>query len=86
MKNLTKNINMKCPKCNNYKFDELDYADEEISNEGDNIRIKCANCNLILNKKELREGNQDIIGENIEDMKKEAINEIEKELQKMFEQ
>ena len=43
-------------------------------------KIKCSDCGKIFTKDELLELNQEVIDANIEDIKKEAIKEFEKNL------
>ena len=48
----------------------------------DDTKIKCSDCGRVFTKAELIEENQDVINANIEDIKNEAMKEIEKELSK----
>lgn len=84
MKDLQKSISMICPTCGNDQFSSLDCDIEDIYDAPDKTRIQCSGCDLILTKEELIGENQYIIDANIEDLKKEAINKLEKELKKIF--
>lgn len=48
----------------------------------DNARFKCSDCGRVVSKRELIDENEEIINANVEDIKKEAIAEFEKELKK----
>lgn len=84
MKDLSRNVSMRCPVCGNDQFSAVDVDIEELSDAKDETRIKCSDCGAIRTKAELIEENQEIINANIDDIKKEAVAEIEKELKKAF--
>jgi hypothetical protein len=46
--------------------------------------MQCSDCGKIFTKAELIELNQEVIEANIEDIKKEAVKEFEKELSKVL--
>lgn len=50
----------------------------------DSTKIKCSDCGRVFTKAELIEENQNVINANIEDIKNEAMKELEKELAKAF--
>ncbi len=84
MKDLSRNVSLRCPVCGNDPFSTVDVNTEELSNAPDETRIKCSDCGVIRTKAELIEENQEITNANIGDIKKEAVAEIEKELIKAF--
>ena len=62
----------------------IDESIDNLSDAPNDVTIKCSDCGSIFTKGELIESNQDIINANIEDIKQEAIKELEKKLKKMF--
>jgi len=84
MKDISKKISLLCSICGNDQFSALDDNISDLKDAPDETRIKCSDCGRIITKVELIEENQEIINANFEDMKKEAISEIEKELKKAF--
>ena len=84
MKDLRKKISMICPTCGNDQFSGIDCDINEIWDESNEIKVKCSDCGMVLSKEELVNENQYIIDENLEDLKKEAIKELEKKIKKMF--
>lgn len=84
MKDLSRNVSIRCPVCGNDQFSAVDVDIAELSDAPDETRIICSDCGAIRTKAELIEENQEIINANIDDIKKEAVAEIEKELKKAF--
>mgnify|MGYP001198648774 FL=1 len=84
MKDLSRNISLLCPTCGNDQFSAIDVETDDLSDAPDETRVKCSDCGMILTKAELIEENQERINANIDDIKNEAVKEIEKELKKAF--
>ena len=84
MKNLDRKITMYCPTCGNDQFSCVDENIDDLIDAPDDVTLKCSDCGSIFTKGELIDSNQDIINANIEDVKQEAIKELEKILKKMF--
>ena len=84
MKNLERNVTLYCPICGNDQFSCIDESIDNLSDAPNDVTLKCSDCGSIFTKGELIESNQDIINANIEDIKQEAIKELEKKLKKMF--
>lgn len=57
---------------------------DNLSDAPNDVTLKCSDCGSIFTKGELIESNEDIINANIEEIKQEAIKELEKKLKKMF--
>ena len=83
MKDLSRNVSLLCPVCGNDQFSAVNDNIENLKDAPDETRIKCSDCGATRTKAELIEENQEIINANIEDIKKEAISKIEKELKKL---
>ena len=84
MKNLERNVTLYCPICGNDQFSCIDESIDNLSDAPNDVTLKCSDCGSIFTKGELIESNQDIINANIEDIKQEAIKELEKKLKRMF--
>ena len=82
MKDLTRNITIRCPVCGNDQFESLDNNYDDLCDAPDDARLKCSDCGSIHTKAELIESNQEAINATIEDIKKDAVKEIEKDLKK----
>ncbi|MGX7108683.1 ECs_2282 family putative zinc-binding protein [Facklamia miroungae] len=76
MKDLSRNIELNCPICANDQF--------EYDSELESTTYKCSDCGKEFTKDELLEANEYKINANLEDVKQEALMEIEKELKKIF--
>lgn len=82
MKDLSRNVTLFCSVCGNDQFSTLDEGIDDLREAPDDTKIKCSDCGRVFTKAELIEENQDVINANIEDIKNEAMKEIEKELSK----
>ncbi len=82
MKDLSRNVTMRCPICGNDQFTSLDSELYDLSAAPDDTRIQCSDCQKVFTKAELIEENQAVINDNIEEIKKEVVKEIEKDLKK----
>ena len=82
MKDLSRNVTLFCSVCGNDQFSTLDEGIDDLMEAPDDTKIKCSDCGSVFTKAELIEENQDVINANIEDIKNEAMKEIEKELSK----
>lgn len=79
-----RNVTLYCPTCGNDLFSAVDSAIDDLSDAPDDTKLQCADCKSIFIKQELIDCNQDLINANIEDIKNEAIKELEKSLKKFF--
>ena len=77
-------ITLYCPVCGNDQFSSVDCDIENLFDAPDESRVQCADCKLIITKAELLEGNQDIINANIEEIKQEVLEDVERRLKKIF--
>ena len=76
MKDLSRSIKLNCPICANNQF--------EFDSELKPTTYKCSDCGKEFTKDELLKANEYKINANIDDVKDEAIQEIEKQLKKML--
>lgn len=84
MKDFSRKNSLRCSVCGNDQFSAVDVGMESLSDAPDETRVKCSDCGVICTKAELIGENQGIINANIDDIKKDAVTEIEKELKKIF--
>lgn len=82
MKDLCRNVKLYCNICGNDQFESLDEEFANLKDAPETVRMRCPGCGKIFTKAELIEENQRVINANIEDIKKEAVKEVEKELKK----
>lgn len=82
MKDISEKVTLRCDVCGNDLFSALDNVTCELCDAPDETRVQCSDCGKIFSKAELMDANQKLINGHIEDMKNEAIREIEKELKK----
>ena len=82
MKDLSRNVKLYCDVCGNDQFSALDDIDCELKDALDETKMQCSDCGKIFTKAELLEVNQEVIDANIEDIKKDAVKELEKALKK----
>lgn len=84
MKDYSREITLLCPVCGNDQFESLDVEDGDELTAPDTIRYKCSDCKSIYTKAELINSNNESIEDNIDEMEKEVIKDLEKKLKKMF--
>lgn len=84
MKDIVKNVDLLCPLCGNKLFDNLDVDCDNLYDASEEVCFKCANCGRVYTESHLIEHNQDVIDESFEDIKDEALKQMEKEITKMF--
>lgn len=84
MKDLSRTVTLHCSICGNDQFSSLDGELDDLMEAPDTAKIKCSDCGKIFTKSELLEENQSTINANIEDVKDDAMKEIEKHLAKAF--
>lgn len=82
MKDLSRKVTLFCDVCGNDQFIKLDEIECELCDAPDETRIQCLDCRKVFTKTELLEVNQEVINANIEEIKSEAIKEMEKKLAK----
>ena len=82
MKDLSRNVTMFCDVCGNDQFSTLDEIKCELGEAPDETRVQCSDSGKTFAKAELLEVNQEVINDNIEEIKNAAIKEMEKKLAK----
>lgn len=84
MKDMKMSISLRCNVCANDQFTIQGENVHDLSDTPNDTKVKCSDCGRIVNKEQLIEENSHIVAANIEDLKKEAIKKIEKDVKKMF--
>ena len=84
MKDLSRKVSLLCPICGNDQFESLDVDHDDLMNAEADVRIKCSDCGNIFTKEELLRENAEIIDVAVEEVKQEAVKEIEKDLKKVL--
>ncbi|MDO5713661.1 MAG: hypothetical protein Q4Q07_04445 [Tissierellia bacterium] len=75
MEDLSRNVSLYCSVYGNDQF--------EFDSKDDSTNYKCIDCGKEYTKEELLEVNEYVINANIEDIKDEAVSEIEKGIKKI---
>jgi len=70
-----RNINLLCPTCGS---DQFEYDEDDMS------LVKCASCEREMTKDDLIEENSENIQVNVDEVKKEIKNDIEKKFKDIF--
>lgn len=70
-----RNINLLCPTCGS---DQFEYDEHDMS------LVKCASCEREMTKDDLIEENSENIQVNVDEVKKEIKNDIEKKFKDIF--
>ena len=84
MKDLSRNVKLYCDVCGNDQFSIIDDIDCELKDAPNETKMQCSDCEKIFTKAKLIELNQGVIEANIEDIKSEAVKELDKELAKVL--
>lgn len=82
MKNIDRKVKLLCPLCGNDQFASLEEEFEDLLLAPDDVRLRCSDCGSVYTKRELLDSNAAIIDNALDELKQEAVNEIEKELEK----
>lgn len=84
MKDLSRNITLLCPVCGNSQFESLNEESEAFGDAPDQAQYKCSDCGSIFTKEQLLEENSEKIDIAINEIKDDALKELDKELKKAF--
>lgn len=82
MKDLGRKVKLLCPLCGNDMFASLDEDFEDLLHASDDVRLRCSDCGSEYTKRELIDSNSEIISNTIDELKQDAVRELEKELKK----
>ena len=82
MKDISKKVSLLCSVCSNSQFMALDCEGKEVLEFSEAPIYKCSDCGCEFSREQQIEENQEIIDANLNEMKKEAVNELKKELKK----
>lgn len=82
MKDLERKVKLLCPLCGNNQFASLDDGFEDLLHASDDVRLRCSDCSSEYTKRELIDSNAEIIDTAVDELKQDAVKELEKELKK----
>ena len=82
MKDLDRKVKLLCPLCGNDQFASLDEEFEDLLHASDDVRLRCSDCGWEYTRRELIDSNAAIIDTAVDELKQDAVREIEKELKK----
>ncbi len=82
MKDLERKVKLLCPLCGNDQFASLDEEFEDLLHASDDVRLRCSDCGSEYTKRELIDNNAEIIDTAVDELKQDAVKELEKELKK----
>ena len=82
MKDLDRKVKLLCPLCGTDQFESLDEEFEDLLHASDDVRLRCSDCGSEYTKRELIDSNAAIIDTAVDELKQDAVREIEKELKK----
>lgn len=80
MKDLERKVKLLCPLCGNDQFASLDKEFEDLLHASDDVRLRCSDCGSEYTKRELIDNNAEIIDTAVDELKQDAVKELEKEL------
>lgn len=83
MKDLSREVPMMCPLCGNNQFEFPDNYSPDMDDSEEAV-IRCIDCGSKFTREELIAENAEIIDNAMEELKKDAQKEIEKEIARMF--
>lgn len=84
MQDIFKKVSLICSVCGNSQFIALDYEGKECFEFSEAPIYKCSDCGREISREQLIGENQEMVNANVNDIKKETVNELKKELQKSF--
>ncbi len=84
MKNIERNVVMLCSVCGNDRFKSLDVECEDFLHVNEIGRVRCSNCGTEYTKQDIIDSNEEIINSTIDEVKRESIKELEKEIKRLF--
>ena len=84
MKDIERNVTMRCPICGNDQFESLDTEHDDLRNALGTVRLRCSDCNAVYTKDELIAENSEAIDIAVDEIASEAIEDLEKELKKVM--
>jgi uncharacterized Zn finger protein len=84
MKDMEMQITMKCSVCGNDQFSAVNEDLEDVQDAPDETEIMCSDCGKVTTKEQILSENSYLIEANIEDLKKDFVKQLEKDLKKRF--
>ena len=82
MKDLDRKVKVLCDLSGNDQFESLDEEFEDLLHASDDVRLRGSDCGSEYTKRKLIDSNAAIIDTAVDELKQDAVREIEKELKK----
>lgn len=82
MKNLDRNVTLLCPLCGNDQFSSAIEDLEDLLFASDDVRLRCSDCGSEYTKRELLDGNGEIIDNAVDELTHDVVKETERMLKK----
>ena len=80
MKDLSRSVTMLCPLCGNDQFECLDGELDNSVDTPDSVRFRCSDCSSVFTKAELILENAEVLDNTVEEMKKDILVGLRKEI------
>lgn len=77
MKDLSREVAMLCPLCENDQFECLDEEFEDGVDTLDEVRFRCSDCGSVFTKEELIAENAEVLDNAVEDIKEEFLKKLQ---------
>ena len=77
MKDLSREVAMLCPLCENDQFECLDEEFEDGVDTLDEVLFRCSDCGSVFTKEELIAENAEVLDNAVEDIKEEFLKELQ---------
>ena len=77
MKDLSREVAMLCPLCENDQFECLDEEFEDGVDTLDEVRFRCSDCGSVFTKEALIAENAEVLDNAVEDIKEEFLKELQ---------
>ena len=77
MKDLSREVAMLCPLCENDQFECLDEEFEDGVDTLDEVRFRCSDCGSVFTKEELIAENTEVLNNAVENIKEEFLKELQ---------
>ena len=82
MKDMKRNVTLRCPVCGNDQFESLDVDHDDLLNAPGTAKLRCSDCGAVHTKDELIAANGEAIDTAADEMVADVMKDFEKEWKK----
>ena len=82
MKDMKRNVTLRCPVCGNDQFESLDVDHDDLLNAPGTAKLRCSDCGAVHTKDELIAANGEAIDIAADEMVADVMKDFEKEWKK----